>query len=153
MRTKTINGKYRFTYPNYGTPDGYPDYTAHSGQVVTIIRKLTPEESDNVMYEIEAEDGWRGHADAYELRSVKTQVRKLKQGDQVVIRLWTKTQAAEWKHKVASIGKSIATLDNGDKVSVIVGDKGLLTLIKAPPLVSEALYGQSLVKRTYTLKR
>lgn len=68
MRTKTINGKYRFTYPNYGTPNGYLDYTEHSGQIVTIIRKLSKEESDNIMYEIKAKDGWKGHADAGELR-------------------------------------------------------------------------------------
>lgn len=71
MNTKEIGGQYRFKYPNYGTPDGYPEYTAHSGQVVTIIRKMTKEETDVVMYEIEAKDGWRGNALAGELRKVK----------------------------------------------------------------------------------
>lgn len=57
-----------FIYPNYGTPDGYPDYTAHSGQQVQVRRRLAPNESDFEMYEVEAADGWRGHAHADELR-------------------------------------------------------------------------------------
>ena len=77
---------------------------------------------------------------------------KLKQGDTIVIRLWTTTQSAEWQHSVVSIGPKFATLDNGDQVMLKIGDKGLLAATKAWPLVSEALYGQSLVKRSYTLK-
>lgn len=76
MRTKEIGGKYRFTYPNYGTPDSYPEYTAHSGQVVTVIRKLTPKESDNIMYEVQAEDGWKGHIFSDELRKYKEPKKK-----------------------------------------------------------------------------
>ncbi len=74
MRTKSIGGKYRFNYPYYGTPNNYPEYTAHSGQVVTILRKLSPEESNNIMYEILAEDGWKGHACNDELRKVPSRL-------------------------------------------------------------------------------
>lgn len=35
-----------FTYPDYGTPDGYPELTAHTGQIVTVLRELTDEECD-----------------------------------------------------------------------------------------------------------
>ena len=66
--SKAIGGSYRFRYPSYGKPDGYPAYTAHSGQIVTILRKLTPAESSNIMYEIQAADGWKGNACADELR-------------------------------------------------------------------------------------
>ncbi len=59
-----------FTYPNYGTPDTHPDYTAHSGQTVEILRQLTDEECDpecQPMYFIRADDGWEGHAHVSEL--------------------------------------------------------------------------------------
>ena len=74
MRSKTIGDKYRFTYPNYGTPDTHPDYTAHSGQVVTIERQLTNAECDpecQPMFKVVAADGWTGSAHASELRHVK----------------------------------------------------------------------------------
>lgn len=35
-----------FTYPDYGTPDGYPDHTAHSGHACTVIRELGDDERD-----------------------------------------------------------------------------------------------------------
>lgn len=60
-----------FVYPSYGTPDGYPEYTAHSGQQVKVLRQLDADESDFEMYEIEAIDGWKGHAHADELRRRK----------------------------------------------------------------------------------
>ena len=75
MRTKTIGKIYRFTYPNYGTPDTHPDYTAHSGQRVKIIRQLTNAECDpecQPTYRVKAKDGWIGTAHASELRAVKT---------------------------------------------------------------------------------
>jgi hypothetical protein len=53
----------RFDYPE--AFDTLPDYTAHAGQVVTVVRQLTDEEADvecQPMYEIEAADGWIGHA-------------------------------------------------------------------------------------------
>jgi hypothetical protein len=68
--TKLIGTKQRFTYPDFGTPDEHPDYTAHSGQMVSVIRRLTDTECDpesGPMYEIRAEDGWIGHAHESEL--------------------------------------------------------------------------------------
>jgi|SaaInlV_165m_DNA_1040744.scaffolds.fasta_scaffold40901_2 hypothetical protein len=58
-----------FVYPNFGTPDGNPDYTAHSGQTVLVVRQLTKEECDSEcpMYVIRAADGWEGNADSDEL--------------------------------------------------------------------------------------
>lgn len=61
-----------FTYPNYGTPDNYPDYTAHSGQEVQVLQRLIPPQvADDVeMYIIKAADGWQGHAHRDELQLV-----------------------------------------------------------------------------------
>ncbi len=66
-----------FTYPNYGTPDGYPDYTAHSGQIVTIVRELVKTveydfdpDSNDLMFEVKADDGWTGSVWASELSDV-----------------------------------------------------------------------------------
>ena len=76
MNTKEIGGKYRFTYPDYGTPNNYPDYTEHSGQVVTVLRKL-PKQDEGVlpMYEVEARDGWIGNVFGCELRKVHSKDR------------------------------------------------------------------------------
>jgi hypothetical protein len=56
--------KWRFIYPDYGTPDCCPDYTAHSGQFVEIIRrKKSPEEYEwlgDAQFVVRAEDGWHG---------------------------------------------------------------------------------------------
>lgn len=64
--------KARFTYPYYGTPDSHPDYTAHSGQTVTILRRLLPPEAsaEVEMYVVKAEDGWEGsvHRDELKIR-------------------------------------------------------------------------------------
>ncbi len=53
-----------FIYPNYGDPDGCPDYTAHTCQIVTIVRPLVyHEEYENMgdpMYKARATDGWEG---------------------------------------------------------------------------------------------
>jgi hypothetical protein len=35
-----------FVYPDYGTPDGHPELTAHSGQLCTIVRELGDDERD-----------------------------------------------------------------------------------------------------------
>ena len=70
MRSKKVGGVYRFKYPNYGTPNGLPDYTLHSGQRVTVIRQLTDKECDpecQPMYHIVASDGWKGVANGSEL--------------------------------------------------------------------------------------
>ncbi len=66
----------RFTYPDYGTPNNYPAYTAHSGQRVVVLRQLTDPGGEQPLYVIRAEDGWEGHANADELRVV----RKIKKG-------------------------------------------------------------------------
>ena len=44
-----------------------PDYTAHRGQVVTVLRRTSKAEADRgldleKMYDIQADDGWKGHA-------------------------------------------------------------------------------------------
>lgn len=72
MRTKTIGGTYRFTYPNYGTPNSHPDYTAHSGQKVRVLRQLTDKECNpecQPMWRVVAADGWIGTACSSELRT------------------------------------------------------------------------------------
>ena len=63
-----IGTKVKFDYPDVFTTA--PDYTAHAGQTVTVIRQLTEDECDPelTMFEIEAPDGWRGHAFASELK-------------------------------------------------------------------------------------
>lgn len=66
---ETMIGKsFGFTYP--AALKTLPDYTAHSGQAVKVLRQLSKEEADQEnepMFEIEAADGWRGHADYSEL--------------------------------------------------------------------------------------
>ena len=72
MRTKTTGKKYRFTYPNYGTPDTHPDYTKHSGQRVTIlglVPRHTYNDGNGNMYYVRADDGWKGQAFGSELRT------------------------------------------------------------------------------------
>ncbi len=56
-----------FNYPKQFTT--LPDYTAHAGQVVTIVRPLRSDGPDfeydyegELMYLIRADDGWEGHA-------------------------------------------------------------------------------------------
>lgn len=53
-----------------------PDYTAHAGQRVEVVRELSVESGDDVephnadmeiMFEIRAADGWIGHAFCSEL--------------------------------------------------------------------------------------
>lgn len=62
-----VGKKLQFNYPYYGTPDTCPEYTAHSGQVVKVLRQLAFEETETEMYEVEAEDGWKGHVNRDEL--------------------------------------------------------------------------------------
>ena len=61
----------RFDYPiEFVT---LPDYSAHRGQLVTIVRQLTNEECDpecQPMYLVRASDGWEGHASLGELTIV-----------------------------------------------------------------------------------
>lgn len=65
----------RFVYPEAFTSlfPSLPDYTAHNGHIVTVVRQLTDEECDpecQPVYEIKADDGWVGHAFADELEDV-----------------------------------------------------------------------------------
>lgn len=58
-----------FTYPDYGTPCGFPEHASHSGQRVKILERV---ESDDVeMYRIQAPDGWVGEAFEDELSEFK----------------------------------------------------------------------------------
>jgi hypothetical protein len=65
-----VGMSYKFVYPNYGTPDSHPDYTAHSGYVVKVEHQLTDKECDpesGPAYWVHAADGWCGNAHASEL--------------------------------------------------------------------------------------
>jgi len=60
----------RFTYPDFGTPDGHPELTARTGQMVYVVRQLTRRECDpenQPMFEFRADDGFVGCAHAAEL--------------------------------------------------------------------------------------
>lgn len=64
--------KKRFVYPSYFST--MKEYTAHSGQIVEVIRRLTLKEADSdagPMFLVRAEDGWEGHAYEDELEDVK----------------------------------------------------------------------------------
>jgi hypothetical protein len=69
---KTMKGQYLvgrkaiFKYPDYGTPNMYPEHTAHSGQTVEITGvvpecELEPKDEGR-MFLIRAADGWEGAA-------------------------------------------------------------------------------------------
>lgn len=58
----------KFNYPTEFVT--LPDYSAHRGQTVKVIRKLRDDECDpecQPMYLIQAEDGWQGNASLDEL--------------------------------------------------------------------------------------
>lgn len=63
-----------FNYPPAFTT--LPDYTAHAGQTVTVIRQLTADDgvSQNgeveTMFLVRASDGWEGHAFESELEDM-----------------------------------------------------------------------------------
>jgi len=64
-----IGKQFLFEYPNYGTPDSHPDYTARSGQTVTVLEEFPQvEETDTRMFLVEAEDGWKGQVHESELK-------------------------------------------------------------------------------------
>ena len=72
MASKMIGKTAIFRYPLQFTT--LPNYTAHAGQRVLIVRQLTEGECDQEtrpMYLIRATDGWEGHADHYELEEVQ----------------------------------------------------------------------------------
>jgi hypothetical protein len=64
-----------FTYPNYGTPESYPELAKRSGQNVTVIRKLTfgkeMDEEVEPMYAIKFEDGLEHEAYESELTFIE----------------------------------------------------------------------------------
>lgn len=67
-----IGQSYRFDYPVEFTT--LLDYSAHRGQLVTVLRETTPDEADppevsggGQMYWVVATDGWKGVADECEL--------------------------------------------------------------------------------------
>lgn len=73
--TTLIGENRHFQYPGYGTPDGHPEHTAHSGQTVLVVRQLTDEECDpecQPMYVVQADDGWEGHVNGSELFPVES---------------------------------------------------------------------------------
>jgi len=67
--TRFVGRKFRFDYPQAFT--SLPDYSAHRGQEVTVLRRLKRvEEYDyqgELMFEVRAADGWKGHAFESEL--------------------------------------------------------------------------------------
>lgn len=61
----------KFNYPAEFTT--LPDYAAHRGQLVKLIRQLDDTECDpecQPMYLIQANDGWQGHASIDELEII-----------------------------------------------------------------------------------
>ena len=73
MKKIKIGGKYKFIYPDYGSPDSYPTYTAHSGQIVTVLRQIRmgnkESERQEAMFRVKAKDGWKGAVNESELSS------------------------------------------------------------------------------------
>lgn len=73
MTRLMVGSKRKFAYPAEFVT--LPDYTAHSGQTVTVLRALTLDEAEGPpeceqMYEVEAADGWHGHAFESEIQEV-----------------------------------------------------------------------------------
>lgn len=69
-----IGHQYRFDYPKEFTT--LPKYTAHRGEIVTVLRPLRDGDEYNyegdAMFEVRAEDGWIGHAWESELVEDRT---------------------------------------------------------------------------------
>ncbi len=65
----TVGGRYRFNYPQQFT--SLPEYSAHRGQAVTVLRALVDgvdyDYEGDPMFEVQADDGWLGDAWASEL--------------------------------------------------------------------------------------
>jgi len=62
-----IGQSYRMYYPSrFATR---PEYTAHNGQMVKVLRHLGEDECDTeyTMFQVQAEDGWIGHLYEQEL--------------------------------------------------------------------------------------
>jgi hypothetical protein len=76
MEQIKIGGQYFFNYSPLCTP--LPEYTAHYGQIVTVLRALTegeaqlpdPEEGITQMYRVRSPDNWEGDAWEEELEDL-----------------------------------------------------------------------------------
>ena len=74
MNAQIMKGRAKFNSPTELVT--LPEYTAHAGQVVQILRPCTrdeadgPEQGEEQMYLIRADDGWLGHAFESELEVV-----------------------------------------------------------------------------------
>ena len=64
-----VGRSFIFDYPTEFT--SLPEYTARRGSVVRVTRKLTKAESNSIMYEVVAADGWVGHAWPDELKACR----------------------------------------------------------------------------------
>lgn len=60
----------RFHYPNFGTPEGYPELRAHSGQMVTVVEEVWDNETDERLFKVIALDGGEFQAFESELGDV-----------------------------------------------------------------------------------
>lgn len=68
---RVVGKRFVFDYPAQFTT--LPDYTAHRGQEVIVVRRLGSDEADaevGPMYRVRASDGWEGSAFADELQPV-----------------------------------------------------------------------------------
>lgn len=63
-----IGKQYRFDYPNEFTT--LPEYTAHKGQIVTVLHEIKVDEEIQPMFRVQAADGWQGDAIQDELVEV-----------------------------------------------------------------------------------
>lgn len=86
-----IGQSYRFAYPEGFTT--LPDYTAHAGQTVTVLRECNEQEADilwddlqdgkgarvvDLMFKVRAPDGWEGDAWESELEAIEAPLDSLK---------------------------------------------------------------------------
>lgn len=62
---KIIGNTYTFNYPEHYSM--FPEHKAHSGQRVTIVRKLDSDEGEEDCFRVVAADGWEGDVFASEL--------------------------------------------------------------------------------------
>lgn len=73
IAARSTRGRYVGTSRKFNYPVEFvtlPEYSAHRGQQVEVVRRLTNDECDvamQPMYLVRAADGWEGHADRGEL--------------------------------------------------------------------------------------
>jgi hypothetical protein len=56
-----------FRYPHFGSPDLFPEHSAHRDQIVTVIGEVTSRDDDERRFNVRAADGWIGEACESEL--------------------------------------------------------------------------------------